>query len=83
MLKKINLLLAESSKILDHANDTAHFINFDESLLQQLILNLSKFSGNKEYLNLIDVLKSLNIENELQRLIVNRIEKYKKSKEEF
>ena len=81
--EKINLLLADSSKILDHANDKAHFINFDESLLQQLILNLSKFSGNKEYLNLIDVLKSLNIENELQRLIVNRIEKYKKSKEEF
>ena len=81
--EKINLLLADSSKILDHANDKAHFINFDESLLQQLILNLSKFSGNKGYLNLIDVLKSLNIENELQRLIVNRIEKYKKSKEEF
>ena len=81
--EKINLLLADSSKILDHANDKAHFINFDESLLQQLILNLSKFSGNKGYLNLIDVLKSLNIENELQRLIVNRIEKSKKSKEEF
>ena len=81
--EKINLLLADSSKILDHANDKAHFINFDESLLQQLILNLSKFSRNKGYLNLIDVLKSLNIENELQRLIVNRIEKYKKSKEDF
>ena len=81
--EKINLLLADSSKILDHANDKAHFINFDESLLQQLILNLSKFSGNKGHPNLIDVLKSLNIENELQRLIVNRIEKSKKSKEEF
>ena len=41
--EKINLLLADSSKILDHANDKAHFINFDESLLQQLILNLSNF----------------------------------------
>ena len=81
--EKISLLLTDSAKILDHANDKANFINFDESLLQQLILNLSKFSGNKEYLNLIDVLKSMNIENELHRLIVNRIEKYKKSKEDF
>ena len=80
---KIKALLSDSKDILFQSNKKAHFINFDEDLIKQLLFNLSKFSGNKEYLSLIDTLKGLKIENALQKLIENRLEKYQKSKEDF
>lgn len=81
--EKIRALLSDSKDILFQSNKKAHFINFDEDLIKQLLFNLSKFSGNKEYLSLIDTLKGLKIENALQKLIENRLEKYQKSKEDF
>lgn len=81
--EKIKALLTDSKNILFQSNKKAHFINFDEDLIKQLLFNLSKFSGNKEYLSLIDTLKGLKIENALQKLIENRLEKYQKSKEDF
>ena len=81
--EKIRALLSDSKDILFKSNKKAHFINFDEDLIKQLLFNLSKFSGNKEYLSLIDTLKGLKIENALQKLIENRLEKYQKSKEDF
>lgn len=81
--EKIKALLTDSKNILFKSNKKAHFINFDEDLIKQLLFNLSKFSGNKEYLSLIDTLKGLKIENALQKLIENRLEKYQKSKEDF
>jgi hypothetical protein len=80
---KIKALLSDSKDILFQSNKKAHFINFDEDIIKQLLFNLSKFSGNKEYLSLIDTLKGLKIENALQKLIENRLEKYQKSKEDF
>jgi hypothetical protein len=80
---KIKALLSDSKDILFQSNKKAHFINFDEDLIKQILFNLSKFSGNKEYLSLIDTLKGLKIENALQKLIENRLEKYQKSKEDF
>ena len=81
--EKIRALLSDSKDILFQSNKKAHFINLDEDLIKQLLFNLSKFSGNKEYLSLIDTLKGLKIENALQKLIENRLEKYQKSKEDF
>ena len=81
--EKIRALLSDSKDIIFQSNKKAHFINFDEDLIKQLLFNLSKFSGNKEYLSLIDTLKGLKIENALQKLIENRLEKYQKSKEDF
>ena len=81
--EKIMALLKDSNDILSHSNNKAHFINLNEDLIKQLLFNLSKFSGNKEYLSLIDTLKSLKIEDDLKKLVENRLEKYKKSKEKF
>ena len=81
--EKVKVLLKDSSDILSHSNKKAHFINLDEDLIKQLLFNLSRFSGNKDYLTLIDTLKSLKIENELKMLVENRLEKYSKSKEDF
>ena len=82
-VEKIRQLLNDTSDLLTHVNNKAHFINFKEDIIKQLILNLSKFSGNKEYLSIIDILKKLKIENELEKLVKNRVEKFKKSKEDF
>ena len=81
--EKIKALLKDSNDILSHSNDKAHFINLNEDIIKQLLFNLSKFSGNKEYLSLIDTFKSLKIEDALKKLVENRLEKYKKSKESF
>lgn len=81
--EKIKALLKDSNDILSHSNNKAHFINLNEDLIKQLLFNLSKFSGNKEYLSLIETLKSLKIEDALKKLVENRLEKYKKSKESF
>ena len=81
--EKIKALLKDSNDILFHSNNKAHFINLNEDLIKQLLFNLSKFSGNKEYLSLIETLKSLKIEDALKKLVENRLEKYKKSKESF
>lgn len=82
-VEKIKLLLNDTSDLLTFANNKAHYINFNEDIIGQLICNLSKFSGNKEYLGLIDILKNMNIENELEKLVKNRVEKFTKSKEDF
>ena len=81
--EKIKALLKDSNDILSHSNDKAHFINLNEDIIKQLLFNLSKFSGNKEYLSLIDTFKSLKIEDALKKLVENRLGKYKKSKESF
>lgn len=76
--EKIKALLKDSNDILSCSNNKAHFINLNGDLIKQLLFTLSKFSGNKEYLSLIDTLKSLKIEEALKKLVENRLEKYKK-----
>ena len=77
-VEKIKQLLnyTYTSDLLTHDNNKAHYNNFDEDLIKQQISNLSNFSGNLEYLNLIDILKNLKIKNELELLVKNRIEKF-------
>ena len=82
-VEKIKKLLKDTSDLITHANNKAYYIKFDEDIIKQLIFNLSKFSGNKEYLSLIDILKNMKIENELELLVKNRFEKFTKSKEDF
>ena len=81
--EKIKALLKDSNDILSRSNNKAHFINLDEDIIKQLLFNLSKFSGNKEYISLIDTFKSLKIEDALKKLVENRLNKYKKTKESF
>ena len=81
--EKIKALLKDSNDILSRSNNKAHFINLNEDIIKQLLFNLSKFSGNKEYISLINTLKSLKIEDALKKLVENRLNKYKKSKESF
>ena len=81
--EKIKALLKDTSDVLLRSNQKAHFINLNEDLIKQIIFNLSKFSGNKDYLTLIDTLKSLKIEKELKKLVENRLDKFSKSKDDF
>lgn len=65
--EKIKYLLNDIIDLLTFTNNKEYYINFKEDIIKQLISNLSKFSGNKEYLDLIDILKNLKIENDLKK----------------
>ena len=82
-VNKIIQLLNDSSNLLTQVNNKAHYINVKEGMIKQLIFNLSRFSGNKEYIDLIDILNKMNVEDELVKLVKNRSDKFIKSKEDF
>ena len=65
-IAKIKQLLKDTYDLLIHTNNKPHYINFNEDIIKQMIFNLSKFYGNKEYLSLIDILKRWRIENEVE-----------------
>ena len=80
---KMFKLLEDCDNLISYTNDKAHYIDLNQDMIKQLIYNLSKFSGNKEYLDLINIIQDLNIKTDFEKLVKNRMEKYKKSKEDF
>lgn len=64
-------------------NDKAHLIEKDENIYKEIILYLTKYSKTDLYKDMIDFLKKINIEDEFNKFVIIKNEKYKSIKNEY
>jgi len=83
--KKLSIknTITNISEILEDSNSKAHYINFEENILSQLIEILRIFSGDNESQILINLFDSFNAEKYLKDLVEIRSKKYNMNFEDY
>ena len=79
---KIAKLFADISNLISQTNIKAHNIEINENIYEEIIKNLSKYTGNTQYLDLLNLIKKLDLENDFDKLVFIRNEKINKKKVE-
>ena len=84
--RKSSILLQmfeDIKKLLNCFNDKAHSIKKDENIYKEIILYLAKYSKNDLYKDMIDFLNKINVEDEFNKFVIIKNEKYKSIKNEY
>lgn len=76
-------MFKDIKELLNCFNDKAHLIEKDENIYKEIILYLTKYSKTDLYKDMIDFLKKINIEDEFNKFVIIKNEKYKSIKNEY
>ena len=76
-------MFKDIKELLNCFNDKAHSIKKDENIYKEIILYLAKYSKNDLYKDMIDFLNKINVEDEFNKFVIIKNEKYKSIKNEY
>ena len=67
----------DTLEIINFSNEEAHSIKNTENIFNELVLNLSNFTGKIMYLDLIEIFKKLKVNDEFNEFVILRNNKIK------
>ena len=83
MPKKIKALINDIFDMITKANYDEYYIDMDGKIISQIIENIAKYSENKTYLDIIEILEHFDIENEFKDLVKIRNDKFRLNYDDF
>lgn len=81
--KSIIKLINDIFYLINDANSKAHYINFEEKLLSQILDDIAKYTRNDGHLKVLEILDRFNVEDKFKELVKIRTNKYKLSYDNF
>ena len=75
--KKIISFIDDTLNLINDANEDAHYIDYNSCLIEQIINSIIEYTEQKEYVEIIEIIKNFKVENEFKELVKVRNQKYK------
>ena len=75
--KKIISFIDDTLNLINDANEDAHYIDYNSCLIEQIINSIIEYTEQKEYMEIIEIIKNFKVENEFKELVKVRNQKYK------
>ena len=75
--KKIISFIDDTLNLINDSNEDANYIDYNSCLTEQIVKSIIEYTEQDEYIEIIEIIKNFNVENEFKELVKVRNQKYK------